>query len=167
MRLCLHFRRNVRSPAFKRPGSWWQIHEKRVRHKMVQCIALKKLKIHCTPPHLIHRHTHTSALRRWMKRQHSLSIWVLLKRFIGMLLNILTFFLIRNALKMFQTLLIPTAIPHRCSLSCFIGLYLSICPPSTITYLFISYLMKAHATLRPPARAPSALSFPAAPTANF
>lgn len=72
-----------------------------------------------------------------------------------MLLNILTFFLIRNALKMFQTLLIPTAIPHRCSLSCFIGLYLSICPPPTITYLFISYLMKAHATLRSPARPPA------------
>ncbi len=98
-----------------------------------------------------------------MKRQHSFSNWVLLKRFIGMLLNILTFFLIRNALKMFQTLLIPTAIPHRCSLSSFIGLYLSICPPPPALIYSFPILWKHTPSC---ARTPSALRFPAAPAAS-
>lgn len=104
----------------------------------------------------------THKLQRWMKRQHSLSNWVLLKRFIGMLLNILTFFLIRNALKMFQTLLIPTAIPHRCSLSCFIGLYLGICPPNH--HLFIHFLSYESTRQPAPARPrPLGSEFPSSP----
>lgn len=79
-----------------------------------------------------------------------------------MLLNILTFFLIRNALKMFQTLLIPTAIPHRCSLSCFIGLYLSICPPNH--HLFIHFLSYESTRQPAPARPrPLGSEFPSSP----
>lgn len=63
----------------------------------------------------------------WIKTPNSFPNWVSLKRFIGMLLNILTFFfLIFNALKTYETLLIPMAIPHRCSLGSFIGLHFNL-----------------------------------------
>lgn len=64
---------------------------------------------------------------------------------------------------MFQTLLIPTAIPHRCSLSSFIGLYLSICPPPPALIYSFPILWKHTPSC---ARAPSALRFPAAPAAS-
>lgn len=79
---------------------------------------------------------YSSTSRLWIKRPNSFPNWVSLKRFIGMLLNILTFFfksLMR--LKCTKTLLIPMAIPHRCSLGSFIGLhftlFFSCFPPAT------------------------------------
>lgn len=83
---------------------------------------------------------YSSTSRLWIKRPNSFPNWVSLKRFNGMLLNILTFFekkkKIFNALKMYETLLIPMAIPHRCSLSSFIGLHFTLffsCFPPTTT----------------------------------
>jgi len=63
------------------------------RMKMCNAFPSKKTKTQCTRLHTLGTHTYAHIHTRYrMKRQHSFSNWVLLKRFIGMLLNILTFF---------------------------------------------------------------------------
>lgn len=57
-------------------------------------------------------------------------VW--LKRFITLLLNIMTFFFIFNALKMLQTLLIPTAIPSQMFPGSSVGLHFYLFFPSPL-----------------------------------